>query len=76
MKILHLNSYYSNSKFYKNLYDYQIASVLDIDVFVPVSTNANPRDFDLGDYATVGINHGKYDRFLFHFKHWKFMEIL
>lgn len=76
MKILHINSYYSESRFYKNLYDKQIESGLDIDVFVPVSTNANSRDFELGDYATISKNHGKYDRFLFHVKHSKIYEDL
>lgn len=36
-KILHINSYYTASKFYKNLYDKQKEQGLDIDVYVPIS---------------------------------------
>ncbi|SFT25334.1 glycosyltransferase family 4 protein [Paenibacillus sp. BC26] len=69
MKILHINSYYSTSGFYKNLYDKQIEEGYDIDVFVPVSTNQNSINIDLGTYTTLKVNHGKYDRFVFYYKH-------
>lgn len=71
MKILHINSYYSGSKFYKNLYDKQINSGLDIDVFVPVSSVFKDFDADFGTYTTLSSNHTKYDRFMFHLKHHK-----
>lgn len=69
MKILHINSYYSCSKFYKNLYDKQTKSELDIDVYVPVSTAIDTSKLKLGDYTTISTNHNKYDRLLFHIKH-------
>ncbi|SEP76139.1 Glycosyltransferase involved in cell wall bisynthesis [Virgibacillus subterraneus] len=69
MKVLHINSYFSGSSFYKNLYDEQIKSGLDIDVFVPVPSSHESSDFRLGDYTTISANHGKYDRVLFHLKH-------
>lgn len=67
MKILHINSYYSGSMFYKNLYDYQLRSGIDISVFVPVSSTINDRK-DFGSYTTISKNHNKYDRFIFHLK--------
>jgi glycosyltransferase involved in cell wall biosynthesis len=67
MKILHINSYYSGSKFYKNLYDYQVNNGLDISVFVPVpSVVENDKAF--GPYTTISKNHNKYDRFVFQLK--------
>ncbi|KRG15756.1 hypothetical protein ACA30_04000 [Virgibacillus soli] len=74
MKVLHINSYYSTSKFYKNLYDNQVKDGLDISVFVPVSTSYKDDNFDYGDYAKVTINHGKYDRFIFHLKQAKILK--
>ncbi len=71
MKILHINSYYRNNKFYKNLYDNQIKSGLDIDVFVPVPSTFENNDFDYGEYSKISKNHNKYDRIIFHLKHHK-----
>lgn len=71
MKVLHINSYFSSSKFYKNLYDKQIASELNINVFVPVSYSSIEAIGDMGSYTTVSINHNKFDRLLFHLKHYK-----
>jgi glycosyltransferase involved in cell wall biosynthesis len=71
MKILHINSYYSVSSFYKNLYDKQKESGLNLDVYVPVSTAVDVSDLKLGDYTTISKNHGKYDRLAFHIKHKK-----
>lgn len=70
MKILHINSYYSGSMFYKNLYDYQLRSGIDISVFVPVSSSINDRK-DFGSSTTISKNHTKYDRFIFHLKQHK-----
>jgi len=71
MKILHINSYYSASRFYKNLYDKQIANGLDIAVYVPVPRGINIPLKQLGEYTTVSSNHNKYDRIFFHLKHKK-----
>ncbi|NMA83794.1 MAG: glycosyltransferase family 4 protein [Epulopiscium sp.] len=73
MKILHINSYYSGSKFYKNLYDYQVNNGLDISVFVPVATSINNHK-DFGTYTTIAKNHNKFDRFVFHVKHRKIFK--
>lgn len=74
MKILHINSYYSVSGFYKNLYDEQKKKGLDISVYVPVSTKMDISKFNLGEYSTISKNHGKYDRFVFHLKHKKIIN--
>jgi len=67
MKILHINSYYNGSKFYKNLYDFQVNSGLDISVFLPVSSVID-NDKEYGSYTTISKNHNKYDRFFFQLK--------
>jgi len=74
MKILHINSYYSGSNFYKNLYDKQNENGMDIDVYVPISTAFNFSNLNLGNYTTISANHNKYDRFLFHVKHKKVLS--
>lgn len=72
MEVLHINSYYNGSMFYKNLYDKQVENGLDIDVFVPVASSyIEDATKKLGSYTTISVNHGKYDRFLFHLKHSK-----
>ena len=72
MKILHINSYYYGSKLYKNLFDEQIKNGLDISVFVPVSKPIN-NESDFGTYTKISVNHSKYDRILFHLKHYKIL---
>lgn len=69
MKVLHVNSYYSNRMFYKNLYDIQINNGLDIDVYVPVPFSYKKTDKNMGSYTMLSHNHGKYDRLIFHLKH-------
>ena len=73
MKILHINSYYSGSKFYKNLYDQQVNTGLDISVFVPTSSSVE-NICDFGEYTTISVNHSRYDRFIFHLKHTKILK--
>lgn len=74
MKILHINSYYSAGKFYKNLYNQQVKDGLDIDVFVPVNNSFQQGDFDYGEYTTISENHNKFDRYIFHIKHHKILK--
>lgn len=69
MKVLHINSYYSVSSFYRNLYDKQIEKGLDLDVFVPVSSSSKSSDLLMDEYTKVSANHSKCDRFIFHLKH-------
>jgi len=74
MKVLHINSYYIEGKFYKNLYEEQVKEGLAIDVFVPISKSFKKNDFDYGEYTTIHANHNKYDRYIFHLKHHKILK--
>lgn len=74
MKILHINSYYSAGKFYKNLFDQQVKDGLNINVFVPVNKSFENSDFDYGEYTTISLDHNKYDRYIFHLKHNKILK--
>jgi len=74
MKILHINSYYSGSNFYKNFYDKQKKNGLDIEVYVPIRKKMYLSNYNLGDYTTISENHNKIDRFLFYFKHKKILK--
>lgn len=71
MKVLHINSYYSGSSFYKNLFDRQKDSGLDISVYVPVVKRTHISNLNLGDYTTISTNYSEYDRTFFHIKHRK-----
>lgn len=71
MKILHINSYYCGNSLYKNLFDRQKGSGLNLDVYVPVLTSMDVSALKLGEYTTISANHVKYDRLFFHIKHKK-----
>lgn len=70
MKMLHINSYYSTSEFYKNLYNEQINKNIDLDVYVPVNTKLTS-EFDYGKYTNISKCYNKIDRLFFHVKHHK-----
>lgn len=74
VKVLHINSYYNVSVFYKNLYDKQVQNGLDIEVFVPVSNANSITSREMGNYTNVSVNHCEYDRYLFHLKHFKILK--
>lgn len=76
MKLLHINSYYSDSKLYKNLYDRQIKQGLDIDVFVSVPENYVMPNRSFGDYTIVSKNHRKIDRYWYQYKQNKMLKDL
>ena len=69
--MLHINSYYGKGFFYKNLFDQQVVNGLDINVYIPVPFSFENTEFDYGKYSLISKNHGKYDRALFHLKHYK-----
>lgn len=74
MRVLHINSYYLESLFYKNMYDYQLKNGMNINVYVPISNNKNKRNFNYGEYTIISKNHKKYDRIFFHLKHFKILN--
>ncbi|MHB1454849.1 MAG: glycosyltransferase family 4 protein [Saccharofermentanales bacterium] len=76
MKILHINSYYSVSSFYRNLFERQRDGGLDIKVYCPVSDHIDTAGLALGEYTLLRKNHKKYDRVFFHVKHRKILADL
>ncbi len=77
MKVLHINSYFSTSGLFKNLYDRQVSQGLDIEVYVPI-----PYDYPAerlaasGDYTFVDRNHPRISRYIFHWKHYLILNQL
>lgn len=65
MKILHINSYYSNGNFYKNLFDTQVDFGLDIKVYVPVSVRKTMETKKMGFYCETSYAFNELDRLLF-----------
>lgn len=76
MKILHINSYYSYSRFYKNLYKNQVKEDIDIDVYVPVNKNFDEKSFDWGAYTQICKVYDSLDRYIFQVKHNKIYKHL
>lgn len=72
INILHINSYYQQSHFYKNLYDRQIEDGLKISVYVPVFSLTST--YKYGDFTLIDKCFNKYDRLLFHYKHSKILH--
>ncbi len=73
MKILHINSYYSISKFYKNLYELQVLNNKEITVYIPVEKRFSG-SFNFGKYAVVCKTYNRIERFFFHLKHNKIVK--
>lgn len=70
MRILHINSYYSTSGLFSQLYNRQVESDMMIDVYVPISHQfPENRLSTSGDYTTVSRNHHQLTRWIFPLKH-------
>lgn len=77
MKILHINSYYSTSGLFNQLYNRQIESDIAIDVYVPIAYQfPEDRLSTSGDYTTVSRNHPQWTRWIFPLKHHKILKDL
>lgn len=77
MKVLHINSYFSTSKLFKQLYDRQVARGLDLAVYVPIAKQyPEERIAASGDYALVRRTNNQIDRYIFHLKHHKILKDL
>lgn len=70
MNLLHINSYYSTSALFHQLYQRQIESGFNIEVYVPIPYEY-PQDrlAVQGEYATVRRNHPRWSRWIFPLKH-------
>lgn len=77
MKILHVNSYFSTSGLFAQLFNRQVAEGYDLEVYVPIAENyPSDRLSTSGDYTTVVRPFKGYDRFIFHLKHAKILNDL
>ena len=74
MKILHINSYYASSKFYKELFDEEIKKEIELKVYIPVENSFKDNDFDYGKYAFISRLYSKWERSIFHLKHYKILS--
>lgn len=74
MKILHINSYYAKSYFYKNLFEEQLQKSLEIKVYIPVSNKFLNNNFDYGKYAKLSHCYKDWERIVFPFKHNKILK--
>lgn len=76
MKVLHINSDYVNSIFYKELYDRQdFNSEIEICVYCPTKLQYNnTNNIDFGDYSIISNLFGRLDRLLFYPKHKKILK--
>ena len=77
MKILHLNSYFSTSPLFNQLYRRQEEAGLNIDVFVPVAKEY-PEDklASQGDYTKVVPSFHQWQRWIFPLKHYPILKDL
>ncbi|MGX7143998.1 glycosyltransferase family 4 protein [Facklamia languida] len=75
MKILHINSYFSTSRLFSNLYERQIQKGHELTVYVPIAYEY-PKDkiAASGDYTDIVTTHHQWDRLLFHYKHRKILK--
>ncbi|MGI6173708.1 MAG: glycosyltransferase family 4 protein [Christensenellales bacterium] len=71
MRILHINSYLRASPFYDNLFRCERELGADVRAYVPLDVPYTGEKFENCDFARVC---GKYDRFLFHYKHNKILK--
>lgn len=73
MRILHINSYYEDAPFFKNLYDRQKENGIDISVYVP-HKKTGVEEKNLGEYTYRDAAFNEYDRVLFYKKHGKILR--
>ncbi len=74
LKALHINSYYPQGPFYKNLYDIQQEAGIDISVYIPVSAKRYNLTHDYGSYSTIAKTFSDVDRINFYSKHKKILR--
>lgn len=74
LKVLHINSYYAQAPFYKNLYDAQQEAGIDISVYIPVSDKGYNSTYDYGSYSKIVKTFSEVDRINFYAKHRKILH--
>lgn len=78
MKILHINSYYSTTKLYTDMYQHQRDAGIPFQVYVPISNQYPEEKLKVtpADDITVSRCFNKNDRFIFQVKHKKILQDL
>lgn len=74
MKVLHINSYCGDSKFYKNLFVEERNLGIDITAYIPVSEKKDISTMDFGSDAIISKTYDDADRFTFIGKHKKILN--
>lgn len=70
MNVLNINSYYSDSHFYKNLYDKMVEIGISVVVYIPVLKNYKIEK-DMGHYSVISNVYNNLERIFFYPKHKK-----
>lgn len=77
LKILHINSYFSTSGLFKQLYDRQIEQGHDLSVYVPISHSYPQSKLAAsGEYTQVVPCFDQWQRYFFHLKHQRIWQDL
>lgn len=78
MKILHINSYYSTTKLYTEMYRYQREANIPFQVYVPISNQYPDEKLKIDPNADITISrcYNQYDRYIFQIKHQKILTDL
>lgn len=75
--LLHINSYFSTSGLFSNLYERQIQKGHKLRVYVPIAYEYPKEKIAAsGPYTDIIRTHHQRDRFLFHYKHHKILKDL
>ena len=74
MNVLHINSYCSDSKFYKNLFVEEAKCGIELKAYIPVSNSTDTSAMDFGKDAVISKSYDKIDRFSFVAKHKKILD--
>jgi len=65
MRVLHINSYCAEGKFYKHLYDSQKKIETDFSVYIPVRKGFDISKINVKENAIVSETYAEFDRYLF-----------
>lgn len=77
MKVLHINSYFSTSKLFTQMFERQVESGCELAVYVPIAKQfPEERLATSGDYTMIRRVFNQSDRYIFHLKHYKILTDL
>ncbi|WP_425591398.1 glycosyltransferase family 4 protein [Facklamia miroungae] len=77
MKLLHINSYFSTSGLFRQVYDRQVKQGHELEVYVPIAYQyPEERVAASGNYLKLSRNHDQWMRWIFPIKHHKIWQDL